>query len=126
MARKKSSPVRAKKDPRDMTPEELQRLQSECEGKIALIERFGNSEEWRVISTWLDGHLRGLENIGRRLRQRLGRPVAGQPPVTLEQIAAHEARIEENAIIRRLPKTILGIWREQLEQLQQIRDVAAR
>lgn len=117
---------RAAKDPRQLPREELGRVLEESERKIDVIERFSTSEEWKLVGQFLDGRLRRLENEGKGLRRRVMRPVAGQPPVTLEAIAAHEARIDENASLRRLPTTILQLWRAQLEELRTIRDETAR
>lgn len=117
---------RPARDPRQMSRDELERLITESTRKIDLIEAFETSEEWKVLSQYLEGRLKRLENEGRGLRRRVMRPIPGQPPVTLEAIAAHEARIDENSILRRLPTTILALWRGQIEELQTIRGEAAR
>ena len=104
-----------------MTPEERHHLRDECERRIDVMEAFETSEEWTILATFLDAHLKQLENIGKGLRRRVMRPVAEQPAVTIEQIAAHEARIDETALLRRLPRTILAQWRDQVQQLDAIR-----
>src|SRR5262245_11743416 len=125
MATRKSK-RRTPKDPREMAPEEFDALVRESERKIALMARFGESEEWRLIAEVLDVRIRRMENEGKGFRRRLMRPVAGQPPVTLEQIASHEARLDETVALRRLPKFLLGFWGDQMAQLQAIRDEAPR
>lgn len=117
---------RPARDPRQMSRDELERLITESTRKIDLIEAFETSEEWKVLSQYLEGRLKRLENEGRGLRRRVMRQIPGQPAVTLEAIAAHEARIDENSILRRLPTTILALWRGQIEELQTIRGEAAR
>lgn len=109
-----------------MSREDLDRLVAESQRKIDLLEGFETSEEWKILGQFLDGRLKRLEHEGKGLRRRIMRPLAGQPPVTLEQIAAHEARIDENAILRRLPTTILALWRDQIQQLHTIRGEATR
>jgi hypothetical protein len=117
---------RRTKTPNEMTHEELDRLIDESMRKIALLERFDESEEWRYIAKYLDGRLKMLENQGKGLRRRLMKPIAGQPAITLEQIASHEARLDETAVMRRITTTILGLWRSQLPELIAIRDERPR
>lgn len=117
---------RPAKDPRSLSREELESLIVDSQRKIDVIEAFETSEEWKVLSQYLDGRLKRLENEGKGLRRRVMRPIVGQPAVTLEAIASHEARLDENAILRRLPTTILAVWRGQIEELHSIRAEAAR
>ena len=117
--------LRSKKrsnDPADLAPDALDRLIYECEQKIERLDAFEPSEDWKLLSTFLDARSKRLEHEGRGFRRNLMRPKPGQPPVTLEQIAAHEARIDENAVLRRLPKVILAHWRDQLTELHRLRD----
>jgi len=121
MATKRSSRRRVATDPRQLPREELDRLIDGSSRKIDVIEAFQTSEEWKILGDYLEGRAKRLENEGKGLRRRLMRPLPGQPPITLEQIAAHEARIDENAILRRLPKTILQLWAAQIDELHAIR-----
>lgn len=126
MAKAKSSArPRPSKDPRQLPREDLDRLIESSERRLEVMAAFQDAEEWRLLTDYLDGRTKRLEHEGKGLRRRLMRPIAGQPPVTLEQIAAHEARIDENAVLRRLPKVILAMWNEQLSELHTIRAASA-
>lgn len=128
MARTKSERRRRQpaRDPRQLPREDLERLIADSERRLDVMAAFQDAEEWRLVADYLDGRTKRLEHEGKGLRRRLMRPIGGQPLVTLEQIAAHEARIDENAVLRRLPKVILALWTEQLTELHTIRDAAAR
>lgn len=121
MATKRSNRRKPSKDPRQMTADELARAIAEIERKIDLLDSFEQSEEWKIIAQHVDERLRKAENVGKGLRRRLMSPVEGLPAITLEQIASHEARIDEMAKFRRLPVLILAGWRAQLEQAHAIR-----
>ena len=86
------------------------------------MENFETAQEWKLLAGFLDARGKRYEHAGKGLRRNLMIPKVGQPPVTLEQIAGHEARIDENAMLRRLPTMILAQWRDQIQQLYALRD----
>lgn len=117
---RKRSP-RAPRDPLTLSASELEALIRESEQKIAVMEAFSDSPEWTMQRRRLDQRRKRLDNELRGLQRRLVRPIAGQPPVTLEQLAYQQGRLDENADLLRFPKLTLALWRDQIGQLHAIR-----
>lgn len=126
MPRFKAKP-RAKRDPRQMTPEDLARVIDDSTRKIQLMEAFETSEEWKLQRTRLEKRKDMLGHEMAGLIRRMTRPSATQPgatvipPVTPEQIAYQQGRVDENSDLLRFPRLTLQLWREQLAELQTIR-----
>lgn len=132
MATRKSERRRPARDPRLMSPEDLARFIAESERKIDLMEAHIESEEWKLSRTRLEKRRDMLAHELAGLIRRMTRPAATQPgatalpPVTPEQIAYQQGRIDENADLIRFPIMTVRLWKEQLDQLQTIRAEAAR
>lgn len=109
-------------DPMRLSPSDLDALIRDCDRKIGLMQVFSQSEEWALTKKRLEARRDLLEHEMLGLRRRLVKPIAGQPVVTLEQIAYQEGRIEENRNLLIFPKMTLAIWGDQIRQLQMLRE----
>lgn len=116
--------LRAKR-PDQLAPHEVEALVAECKRKIALFEEFEPGEVWRLAKATLEHRRDTLKHQLDGLVRRLSRPTVGQPPVTIEQIAGLNERIEENKALISFPVLALRKWREELEGLEQLRRARA-
>ena len=108
-------------DPTTMPLGDLEALIREAERKIDLMERFAESEEWRLITTHRERRRDTLQHEHTGLLRRIARPVKDQPPVTLEQIACLQARADENTELLNFPTIIVAQWRQQRDELHRVR-----
>lgn len=116
------------KDPTRLAPEELDALIHECERKIEIMEGFAESEEWKLSRKRLETRRDNLAHEMAGLIRRMTRPVMirpGEPtppPVTPEQIAYQQGRIDENVDLLRFPIVTVQLWRQQIAQLRELRE----
>lgn len=108
-----------------LVPHEIDALLAEGQRRLKLFEEFEQGEVWKLAKATLEHRRESLKNQLDGLVRRLSRPIAGQPPVTTEQIAGLNERIEENKALISFPALAMRGWRAQIEELEQLRRARA-